>query len=213
MLTRFNQQRNEMIIKQPSNQQQTINNKPVSANNEQQASHMGLSGLGKLTWSALGLSAALALSACSGGDNTAVEDTAAVAETETTVAEVEEPATEVEVVEVVAPEVDPAAPVEVIEVPADETAATEAAAEPEILAADAGAQLYEKQCKACHATGLLAAPILGDKAAWAPRIAKGKDTLHMHSAQGFNKMNAQVNADVSEAQVYAAVDYMIAAAS
>lgn len=81
------------------------------------------------------------------------------------------------------------------------------------LAADAGATLYDKQCKICHEGGLLNAPKFGDKAAWAPRLAKGKETLYLHSAKGFNKMPAQVNADVSEAQVHAAVDYMIDAAS
>ena len=29
------------------------------------------------------------------------------------------------------------------------------------------------------------APKLGDKAAWAPRIAQGADTLHTHALQGF----------------------------
>ena len=72
--------------------------------------------------------------------------------------------------------------------------------------------LYEKQCKVCHEKGLLAAPVFGSKEAWAPRIAKGIDTLHMHSAKGFNKMPAQASAEVSEAQVHAAVDYMVAAA-
>ena len=81
------------------------------------------------------------------------------------------------------------------------------------LAADAGATLYNKQCKVCHDSGLLNAPKFGDKAAWAPRLTKGKETLYLHSATGFNKMPAQVNADVSEAQVHAAVDYMIDAAS
>ena len=81
------------------------------------------------------------------------------------------------------------------------------------MAADAGAKLYETNCKACHEAGLLEAPKYGDKAAWAARLTKGKDTLHMHSAKGFNKMPAQVTDKVSEAQVYAAVDYMIAAVS
>lgn len=82
-----------------------------------------------------------------------------------------------------------------------------------LLAADAGATLYDKKCKICHDSGMLNAPKLSDKAAWAPRIAKDKETLYLHSAKGFNKMPAQVNADVSEAQVHAAVDYMIDATS
>ncbi|KAA0913634.1 c-type cytochrome [Psychrobacter sp. ANT_WB68] len=162
--------------------------------------------LAKLVLSGLSLSALLTLSACSGGDNKA-EEPAAVNETETVVVEPEAPAAETEVV---TPQ--PAVEAEPTEVPVVE-AEPKAAAEPEVLAADAGAVLYEKQCKVCHEKGLLAAPVFGDKEAWAPRIAKGIDTLHMHSAKGFNKMPAQANAEISEAQVHAAVDYMVAAVS
>ena len=160
----------------------------------------------KLALSSLSLSALLALSACSGGDNKA-EEPAAVNETETVVVEPEAPAAETEVV---TPE--PAVEAEPTEVAVVE-AEPEAAAEPEVLAADAGAQLYEKQCKVCHENGLLEAPKFGDKAAWAPHLAKDIEILRMHSAKGFNKMPAQAVGDVTEAQVHAAVDYMVAAAS
>ena len=157
----------------------------------------------KLALSGLSLSVLLTLSACSGGDNTPTDEPAVVNETEAVVVEPAAPAEAEPVVEVET--------VEVSEVKAEEVSA--AAAEPEVLAADAGAALYEKQCKVCHEKGLLAAPVFGSKEAWAPRIAKGIDTLHMHSAKGFNKMPAQASAEVSEAQVHAAVDYMVAAAS
>lgn len=157
----------------------------------------------KLALSGLSLSVLLTLSACSGGDNTPTDEPAVVNETEAVVVEPAAPAEAEPVVEVET--------VEVSEVKAEEVSA--AAAEPEVLAADAGAALYEKQCKVCHEKGLLAAPLFGNKEAWAPRIAKGIDTLHMHSAKGFNKMPAQASAEVSEAQVHAAVDYMVAAAS
>ncbi|AAZ18086.1 hypothetical protein Psyc_0213 [Psychrobacter arcticus 273-4] len=159
----------------------------------------------KLALSGLSLSALLTLSACSGGDNTAADEPAAINETEA--------ATETVVVEPAAPtEAELTAEAEVPAVEAEEVSA-EAATDPEVLAADAGATLYEKQCKVCHEKGLLAAPVFGNKEAWAPRIAKGIDTLHMHSAKGFNKMPAQASAEVSEAQVHAAVDYMVAAVS
>ena len=51
--------------------------------------------------------------------------------------------------------------------------------------------------------------VLTAKADWAKRLEKGVDTLHTHSAKGFGKMPAQATGDVSEAEVYAAVDYMI----
>lgn len=169
--------------------------------NQQLSNKKSLNVVGRLTWSALGLSAMLALSACSGDKGT--EETA----TE------EAPATEV--VETPAVEEAPAAEPVVEEAPAEETATaeTEGAAATEVLAANAGEELYNAQCAACHATGLLNAPKFGDKEAWAPRIAKGMDTLHMHSEKGFNQMPAQAANGVSAAQVHAAVDYMVGAAS
>lgn len=40
-------------------------------------------------------------------------------------------------------------------------------------------------CVGCHLTGLGGAPKIGDKAAWAPRIAKGKEVLYDHAINGF----------------------------
>ena len=161
----------------------------------------------KLVLSGLSLSALLTLSACSGGDNTAAEEPAAVNETETVVVEPEAPVAETEVA------TEPAVEAEAEATEAVEAEPAAAAAETEVLAADAGAKLYEKQCKVCHESGLLEAPKFGNKEDWAPHLAKDIDTLRMHSAKGFNKMPAQANAEVSEAQVHAAVDYMVAAAS
>ncbi|SLJ83499.1 c-type cytochrome [Psychrobacter sp. DAB_AL43B] len=160
----------------------------------------------KLALSGISLSALLALSACSGGDNKATDEPAAVNETETVVVEPETPVAEPAVV-TPEPMVEP----EPAEVTVVET--EEAAAEPVVLAADTGAKLYEKQCKVCHENGLLAAPKFGNKTDWAPHLVKDIDTLRMHSAKGFNKMPAQANAEVSEAEVHAAVDYMVAAVS
>ena len=95
------------------------------------------------------------------------------------------------------------------------TTATEdapAANEPE-LSADAGKQLYESHCQQCHQGGLLGAPKYGDKAAWQPHISKGMATLYEHSAKGFNKMPPQAVNGVTDAQVHAAVDYMVAGSS
>lgn len=72
-----------------------------------------------------------------------------------------------------------------------------------------GKTRYEKTCRICHDQGLLDAPKLTAKADWAKRLDKGIDTLHKHSAKGFGKMPAQVTGEVSEAEVYAAVDYMV----
>lgn len=161
-----------------------------------------------LTVSAISISALLMLSACS-DNNTAEPPADASAETSTVVEEApaaaSEPQTSEPAVPAEAPATTTAEPAEAVEPPTPD--------EPEVLAADAGAKLYESNCKVCHEAGLLDAPKYGDKAAWAPRLAKGIETLHMHSAQGFNKMPAQATDKVSEAEVYAAVDYMVAAVS
>lgn len=164
-----------------------------------------------LTVSAISISALLMLSACS-ENNTAEPPADASAETSTAVEEAPaaapeapEPQTSEPAVPAEAPATTTAEPAEAVEPPTPN--------EPEVLAADAGAKLYESNCKVCHEAGLLDAPKYGDKAAWAPRLAKGIETLHMHSAQGFNKMPAQATDKVSEAEVCAAVDYMVAAVS
>ncbi len=152
--------------------------------------------IAKTALSALTLSVILSLSACSGDKETAaiepvVEDSV-----------VDTPVTNSEVVDT-----EPVA--------TTDTVTVEGEADPEltVLAADAGMQLYDAQCKVCHDNGLLNAPKYGDKVAWASALAKDKETLYSHSAQGFNKMPAQAINGVSEAQVKAAVDYMLAAVS
>lgn len=164
--------------------------------------------MNKLMLSAISMSALLALSACS-GDKTAEEPAAVNEPTETTAVVEEAPVTETEAA---APETEPAS----TEIPvAESEAAQEVAAEPEVevLAADAGAKLYESNCKVCHDAGLLNAPKYGDAVAWSPRLGKDKETLYMHSAKGFNKMPAQAVDGVTEAQVKAAVDYLLASVS
>jgi|SRR5688572_16472608 cytochrome c5 len=49
-----------------------------------------------------------------------------------------------------------------------------------------GSSAYSAACSACHGAGIAGAPKVGDKAAWAPRVAQGKDTLYKHAIEGFN---------------------------
>ncbi len=51
--------------------------------------------------------------------------------------------------------------------------------------ATAGKAIYDSSCSACHKTGLVNAPKVGDKAAWGPRIAQGVDVLVEHADKGF----------------------------
>jgi cytochrome c oxidase subunit 2 len=73
-----------------------------------------------------------------------------------------------------------------------------------------GKATFDGTCTACHSTGVAGAPKVGDKAAWAPRIAKGKATLYDHALHGFNAMPPKGgNAQLSDDAVKAAVDYMV----
>lgn len=80
--------------------------------------------------------------------------------------------------------------------------------------AKSGEQVFSTVCTGCHSAGVMGAPKFGDKADWAPRIAKGADTLHQHALQGYNgKMPARGTCmSCSDAEVIAAVDYMISKA-
>ena len=79
-----------------------------------------------------------------------------------------------------------------------------------------GAAVYNSACVTCHAPAVapaLKAPPFGDKAAWAPRIAKGMDALYASSLNGIpgTAMAAKGGfANLSDADVKAAVDHMVA---
>lgn len=77
-------------------------------------------------------------------------------------------------------------------------------------AAGGGEQVYKNVCLVCHAAGLAGAPKMGDKAAWEPRIAQGKDALYAAVINGKNAMPAKGGAsNASDAEIKAAVDLMI----
>ena len=79
-----------------------------------------------------------------------------------------------------------------------------------------GAELFKKTCAMCHQTGVAGAPKLGDKADWGPRIAQGQDTLYKHAIEGYTGPDGGVmppkggNAALSEEQIHATVDWMLA---
>jgi cytochrome c5 len=76
-----------------------------------------------------------------------------------------------------------------------------------------GKAVFESTCVACHGSGVAGAPKFGDKAAWAPRIKQGIDTLHQSALKGKNAMPPKGgNPSLSDADVTAAVDYMVSQA-
>lgn len=96
----------------------------------------------------------------------------------------------------------------------------EAAAEAETETASAeplsGEQVYNQACAACHGAGIAGAPKQGDSEQWAARIEQGKDTLYNHAINGFQGAAGVMpakggQAQLSDEEVKAGVDYMIAA--
>lgn len=89
------------------------------------------------------------------------------------------------------------------------SAGTAAAAVPKT-----GKELFEQTCSVCHGQGIAGAPKAGDKAAWGPRIAKGKATLYDHALKGFQGGSGVMPAkggrtDLPDDIVKQAVDYMV----
>lgn len=77
-----------------------------------------------------------------------------------------------------------------------------------------GEETFTQVCSACHGAGIAGAPKAGDKSAWGPRIAKGKEVLYDHALKGFQGSAGVMpakggRADLSDDLVKAAVDYMV----
>ena len=73
-----------------------------------------------------------------------------------------------------------------------------------------GQKIYQASCQACHATGAAGAPKLGDKDAWAPRIAKGNDALLSSVTNGLKAMPPKgACMSCSEEELRAAMEYMV----
>lgn len=80
------------------------------------------------------------------------------------------------------------------------------AAKPAVLT---GKQVYERVCSGCHASGALGAPVFGNKASWAPHIAKGIDVLYQHALHGFKKMPARGGSKLPDQDIKNGVQYMV----
>jgi cytochrome c5 len=75
-----------------------------------------------------------------------------------------------------------------------------------------GEDTYKKACAVCHDQGIAGAPKLGDKAAWDPRIKQGKEALYtvgIKGKPGTGMVAKGGNASLSDADVKAAVDFMM----
>ncbi len=78
----------------------------------------------------------------------------------------------------------------------------------------AGKVTYDATCAACHKNGLLGAPKLGDKAAWAPRLGQGIEVMITKSIKGFQGKTGTMpakggDAKLTDAQVGNSVAYLV----
>jgi cytochrome c5 len=73
-----------------------------------------------------------------------------------------------------------------------------------------GEQVYQTVCKTCHEAGLVGAPKMADRAAWAPRIKKGLDALYASALKGTDKGMPPKggNRDLADIEVQRGVVYM-----
>jgi cytochrome c5 len=78
-----------------------------------------------------------------------------------------------------------------------------------------GEQVFNQVCYACHAPpGAGGAPVVGDAAAWDPRIAQGLETLDQHALNGFQGEKGYMppkggRVDMPDEEITAAVKYMV----
>jgi cytochrome c5 len=72
-----------------------------------------------------------------------------------------------------------------------------------------GKEIVDAVCSACHATGALNAPKIGDKAAWAPHLGEGLGHLTQNAIKGVRQMPPRGgNPDLSDLEIERAVAYM-----
>lgn len=72
-----------------------------------------------------------------------------------------------------------------------------------------GEEVVTAVCSACHTSGALGSPKIGDKSAWGPRIAQGYETLIKHAIEGIRSMPARGgNPDLTDGEIANAIAYM-----
>jgi cytochrome c5 len=77
-----------------------------------------------------------------------------------------------------------------------------------------GKTIFGNLCQTCHLAGVAGAPKVGDKAAWAPRVAEGVETLIKHATEGYTGKSGVMpakggNAALNDAQIKATVEWMV----
>ncbi len=72
-----------------------------------------------------------------------------------------------------------------------------------------GKEIVDAVCSACHATGALNAPKIGDKAAWGKHIGGGLDHLTQNAIKGMGQMPPRGgNPDLTDIEIARAIVFM-----
>jgi cytochrome c5 len=83
-------------------------------------------------------------------------------------------------------------------------------AAPALGDAKMGERVYGQVCVACHLTGVLGAPKVGDKAAWQPRYHEGVEHLVDQAINGIGAMPPRGGKDsLSDKEIEAAIVHML----
>lgn len=73
-----------------------------------------------------------------------------------------------------------------------------------------GAEIYNTTCVMCHASGIAGAPKLGDVAAWAPRVARGMESIMKNATDGLNAMPPRGTCgNCSDDELRVVIQYML----
>ena len=82
-----------------------------------------------------------------------------------------------------------------------------------------GRSVWLANCEGCHGYGIAGAPIPMQSSDWTKRLAKGKAVLYKHAINGFFGPEDTLmperggNPDLTDEEIMAAVDYMVALAT
>ncbi|MFA7268020.1 MAG: c-type cytochrome [Sterolibacterium sp.] len=74
--------------------------------------------------------------------------------------------------------------------------------------AKTGEEIVKSICSTCHLAGVAGAPKIGDKAAWAPRLAQGLDGLVKSATAGKNAMPPKGGTALSVPELTSAIVFM-----
>jgi cytochrome c5 len=73
-----------------------------------------------------------------------------------------------------------------------------------------GEKIYQQACQMCHEAGVAGAPTTANTAAWAERIAKGREILLVNAIEGIGVMPPKGGqSQLSDEEVASAVDFLI----